>query len=161
MERAAGNDANGFVAGMAVRRDGEIGRELQADDEVATADKPADKPMKDKGAMDCKNMGAMDAKGMDAQKCQDMMKGMDQHGSKASKASKAKTHQTDAVVKAADAAQGKVTLAHEPVKSLNWPAMTMGFTVKDKALFDKLAVGQKVHVAFEKQGADYVVTSVS
>jgi Cu(I)/Ag(I) efflux system protein CusF len=47
-----------------------------------------------------------------------------------------------AVVKGVDAANGKVRLAHEPVKSLNWPAMIMGFSVRDPALFDKLAVGK-------------------
>ena len=129
---------------------------------VALAQGMGDMPMKDKGASNCKDMTDMEAK----QRCMDMMKSMDkQHGAKAksakaSTASKAKAHQADAVVKAVDAAQGKVTLAHEPVKSLNWPAMTMGFAVKDKALFDKLAVGQKVHVEFKKEGPDYVVTSV-
>jgi Cu(I)/Ag(I) efflux system protein CusF len=46
------------------------------------------------------------------------------------------THKTTAVVKSVDTANGKVKLAHEPVKSLNWPAMTMNFSVKDPALFD-------------------------
>ena len=81
------------------------------------------------------------------------MKGMDMKGM-------VTKHQTTAVVKNIDAANGKVTLAHEPVKSLKWPAMTMGFAVKDKTLFDKLTVGNKVDVAFTKQGSEYVVTSV-
>jgi Cu/Ag efflux protein CusF len=84
-----------------------------------------------------------------------MMKGMDTKGS-----AKSTAHEADAVVKEFDAAQGKVTLAHGPVKSLGWPAMTMAFAVKDKALFDKLAVGAKVHVEFKKEGDGYVVTSV-
>jgi Cu(I)/Ag(I) efflux system protein CusF len=95
-----------------------------------------------------------DMKGMD------MMKDMDS-GSKAQGTSRNGTlHKTAAVVKAIDPAKGKVTLAHGPVKSLNWPAMTMGFTIKDKALFDKLAVGKKVDVEFTRQGSDYVVTAV-
>jgi Cu/Ag efflux protein CusF len=77
-----------------------------------------------------------------------------------SKASTSSSHQADAEVKDVDAAQGKVTLAHGPVKSLGWPAMTMAFAVKDKALFEKLAVGQKVHVTFKKEDSGYVVTSV-
>lgn len=79
---------------------------------------------------------------------------------KPSKGSETATHQTDAVVKAVDPAKGNVTLAHDAIKSLNWPAMTMSFPVKDKALFDKLAVGKKVHVGITKEGADYVVTEV-
>ena len=73
--------------------------------------------------------------------------------------SKAMTHQMNAVVKDVDVTHGKVTLAHEPVQSLNWPAMTMGFSVKDKALFDKLVTGKKVKVDFVQQGSDYVVTA--
>jgi len=73
---------------------------------------------------------------------------------------KATTHQATGVVKALDTSKGSVTLAHGPVKSLNWPAMTMTFVVKDKMFFDKLAVDKKVTIDFAKQGADYVVTGV-
>jgi Cu(I)/Ag(I) efflux system protein CusF len=45
-------------------------------------------------------------------------------------------------------------LSHEPVKSLNWPAMTMGFKVRDKALFEKLTKGRKVEVEFVQSGKD-------
>ena len=69
-------------------------------------------------------------------------------------------HKTSAVVKSVDTASGKVKLAHEPVKSLNWPAMTMNFSVKDPALFDKLPVGKKVEVEFVQQGSVSVVTAV-
>ncbi len=52
-----------------------------------------------------------------------------------------------------------VTLDHEPVKSMNWPAMNMTFKVQDKALIDKLGEGKKVHVEFEQRGKEYVITS--
>ena len=96
--------------------------------------------------------------GMNATSCQDMMKGMDMH--RASKGSKAAHHEAVGTVKSVDAAAGTVTLAHGPVKSLNWPAMTMGFTVKDKALLDKLAVGKKVDVEIVQQEGKYVITTV-
>lgn len=70
------------------------------------------------------------------------------------------TYKTTAIVKEVDAANGKVKLAHEPVKSLNWPAMTMGFSVKAPALFDKLAVGKKVEIEFVQQGSSSVITAV-
>lgn len=111
--------------------------------------------MGDKGTQNCMDMKGMDMKDMDAKKCQNMMKGMDTKGT-----AKSTVHETDAVVKEFDATQSKVTLAHGPVKSLGWPAMTMAFGVKDKALFGKLAVGAKVHVGFKKEGDNYVVTSV-
>ena len=43
---------------------------------------------------------------------------------------------------------------------MNWPAMTMGFQVKDKMLFDKLAVGKKVDFEFVHGTKGYVVTAV-
>ncbi len=70
------------------------------------------------------------------------------------------THKTAGVVKKADPAKGTVTLAHEAVKSLNWPAMTMSFTVKDKALFDKLQADKKIEFEFVQQGKDYVIIAV-
>lgn len=85
------------------------------------------------------------------------MKGMDM-GKKP--AAKGGTHHAKATVKTVDEKQGKVTLAHEPVASLNWPAMTMSFKVKDKALMSKLSTGKKVHVEFLQVGEDYVVQSV-
>jgi Cu(I)/Ag(I) efflux system protein CusF len=64
------------------------------------------------------------------------------------------------VVKSVDKAKGTVTLAHEPIAALSWPAMTMAFKVTDAMLFDKLNVGKKVEFTLTKQGADYVVTTV-
>lgn len=42
------------------------------------------------------------------------------------------------VVKAIDAANGKVTIEHEPIAALQWPAMTMRFTFKDPKLVEGL-----------------------
>ena len=71
-----------------------------------------------------------------------------------------KTHKAVGTVKKVDQAAGRVTLAHGPVPSLKWPAMTMGFGVKDKALFGKLAQDKKVEFEFVQEGRDYVITSV-
>jgi Cu(I)/Ag(I) efflux system protein CusF len=124
--------------------------------------------MKDMDAKQCKEMMEMmgmkdmkdmkDMKGMDSKTCVDMMKNMDKKTK--GKAAKAATHEAVAVVKSVDAANGKVTLSHEPIKSLNWPAMTMAFAVKDKTLLEKLTVGNKVDVEFKKQDSDYVITKV-
>jgi Cu(I)/Ag(I) efflux system protein CusF len=77
------------------------------------------------------------------------MKGMD-----------ATAHEATGMVTKVDAAKGKVTIRHDPVQSLNWPSMTMAFTVKDKKLLDKLAVDNKVGFEFVQRGREYVVTSV-
>jgi len=71
-----------------------------------------------------------------------------------------KTHKGIGTVKKIDAAAGRVTLAHGPIPSLKWPAMTMGFAVKDKALLGKLAPEKKIEFEFVQQGSDYVITSV-
>jgi Cu(I)/Ag(I) efflux system periplasmic protein CusF len=75
-------------------------------------------------------------------------------------ASSAAIHKAAGIVKSADRGKGSVTLAHGAVASLKWPAMTMGFTVRDKALFDKLAPGKTVEFEFAQQGKDYVITGV-
>lgn len=56
------------------------------------------------------------------------------------------------VVQQADRAAGTATLAHEPVATLNWPAMTMQFTVAEPTLFERLPAGRQV--AFEFVGED-------
>jgi len=86
--------------------------------------------------------------------------GMSKGAKGQSGAKKEQKHQATATVKAVDSSKGTVTLAHDPVKSLNWPAMTMGFSVKDKMLFDKMTVGKKVNVELVQDGSQYVVTDV-
>jgi Cu/Ag efflux protein CusF len=86
------------------------------------------------------------------------MKGMDMDNKPAAGAQTA--HKATGVVKKVDPKAGTVTLAHDPVRSLNWPAMTMGFQVKDKPLLNKLAVDKKVEFEFVQQGKNYVITSV-
>ena len=95
----------------------------------------------------------MDMKGMD-------MKTMPMDKMSSDSNTKAIIHKATGTVKAVDPTKGTMTLVHGPVKSLNWPAMTMTFSVKDKMFFDKLVVDKKVTIDFTKQDADYVVTAV-
>ncbi len=46
-----------------------------------------------------------------------------------------------------------VTLSHEPVPTLNWPAMTMSFRVEDPALLRGWRVGDRVGFAFDQRPA--------
>lgn len=55
------------------------------------------------------------------------------------------------VVKKIDAKALSVTINHEPIKALNWPAMTMPFKVADKAVLDKMKVGAKVRFTLSGQ----------
>ncbi len=115
--------------------------------------------MKDIDMSKCKDM----MQGMDMSKCKDMMgkdkKGMEMKGMGADKKSEAKSHKGVGTVKKVDAAAGTVTIAHGPIRSINWPAMSMTFAVKDKALLGKLAPEKKVEFEFVQQGSDYVITS--
>ena len=83
------------------------------------------------------------------------MKGMD-HGQTAPR----QAHKGTGVVTALDRSAGKVTLKHEAIASLNWPAMTMAFTVQDKALLDKIAKDTKVDFEFVQEGKQYVITAI-
>ena len=99
------------------------------------------------------------------QKMDDMMKGKDMGNMKgmdmgAKPASAGQTHIAKGKVTKVDRKAGTVTLDHEPVKSLNWSSMTMGFKVADPKMFDKLSEGKQVEVEFKQSGKDYVVTAV-
>ena len=71
------------------------------------------------------------------------------------------THPATGVVKKIDVAKGTVTLAHEPIKSLKWPAMTMDFCVRDKASLATLKPEQKIEFELieEKKGS-YVINRI-
>jgi len=96
----------------------------------------------------------------------DSMKGMDMKDHKGmdmqmeKKPASAKVHKGTGKVTKVDPAGGSVTIAHEPVSTMNWPAMTMTFKAKDKALLEKIKQGDKVDFEFIQQGKDYVVTAV-
>ena len=55
------------------------------------------------------------------------------------------------VVKAVNAAAGTVTIAHEPIKALNWGAMVMPFKAADPAILKDVKVGQKVNFQIKAQ----------
>jgi Cu(I)/Ag(I) efflux system periplasmic protein CusF len=73
----------------------------------------------------------------------------------------AKKELVPAEVKKVDKEAGKVTLKHSEIKSLDMPAMTMVFKVKDDKLWDKLTEGAKVKFSVEKGFlTGYTVTHV-
>ena len=63
-------------------------------------------------------------------------------------------------VEAVDAAAGKITISHGPVKALKWPAMTMGFKATPEQVAS-VQVGQKVQFEFESQGMDGTITRIA
>jgi membrane fusion protein, copper/silver efflux system len=62
-----------------------------------------------------------------------------------------------------DPAKGRVELDHEPIPSMRWPRMTMGFMVEDKAQLAKLKKGDAVQFELRaKPDADgnYVISRI-
>lgn len=70
------------------------------------------------------------------------------------------THKGKGTVKSVDAGKGTVSLAHDPIGGMKWPAMTMTFKAKDKAMLEKVKPGAKVEFSFEQSGKDYVITEL-
>lgn len=73
----------------------------------------------------------------------------------------AKTAHGVGVITAIDTGTGTVTLSHQPIKELHWPAMTMGFKVAKLELLAGLAVGSQVHFELQGSGMNQVVTAIS
>jgi Cu/Ag efflux protein CusF len=114
--------------------------------------------------MDMKGMDMEQCKGMDMDKCHEMMmkdkKGKGSALGKTDKKGHSQVHKGTGVVTNVDRAGGKVTLKHDPIKSLNWPTMTMAFGVKDKAMLESLDKDKKVDFEFVQQGQQFVITSI-
>jgi len=56
---------------------------------------------------------------------------------------------------------GTVMISHEPVASLKWPAMTMGFALANPALVEKLKPGMPIAFEFvERKPGEWVITQV-
>ncbi|MGQ3052939.1 MAG: copper-binding protein [Roseateles sp.] len=67
---------------------------------------------------------------------------------------------TDAEVRKVDREAGKVTLKHGDIKSLDMPAMTMVFQVRNKAMLDKLQPGTRIQFKAANEGGKFVVTEL-
>ena len=69
------------------------------------------------------------------------------------------SHAAVGVVQQVDRAAKTVTLAHEPVATLNWPAMTMQFSISEPELFERLAAGRQVAFEFVGAGGGYRIVN--
>ncbi|MCW7752588.1 copper-binding protein [Desulfobotulus sp. H1] len=55
-----------------------------------------------------------------------------------------------------------ITLKHEPIRELNWPAMTMALALESPDLAKGLKVGDKVAFKLKQLSAtDYVITEIT
>lgn len=66
----------------------------------------------------------------------------------------------DGEVRKVDKAQGKVTMKHGPIASLDMPGMTMVFKVADPKVLDGLKEGDKVKFAADRVNGAITVTAI-
>ena len=72
----------------------------------------------------------------------------------------AQAQMADGEVRKVDKEGGKLTLKHADIKSLDMPAMTMVFVVKDKAMLDKLKAGDKIKFKAINDAGKFTVTEM-
>lgn len=66
----------------------------------------------------------------------------------------------DGEVRKVDRDAGKITLRHGAIASMDMPAMTMVYAVKDASVLEHLSAGDKVKFAAEKTDGGYTVTRI-
>jgi Cu(I)/Ag(I) efflux system membrane fusion protein/cobalt-zinc-cadmium efflux system membrane fusion protein len=81
-------------------------------------------------------------------------------GSASTKAVTGVGHQAEGTVEDIDTKSSTVTLAHGPVPSLKWPAMSMEFKVAHSGLLKELKPGALVAFEFvERDQGEWVITA--
>lgn len=71
-------------------------------------------------------------------------------------------HKATGTIDSIDAKTGTLSLNHDAVASLKWPAMTMEFKAANTALLKSLESGQAVSFEFvERQPGEYIVTAIT
>lgn len=65
------------------------------------------------------------------------------------------------IVKAIDTDKGTITLQHQAIASIGWPAMTMTFKVAPPTLLQKVMVSEQVRFMLHPDGMRSVVTNLS
>jgi len=80
----------------------------------------------------------------------------------ASRTTVEQAHKGSGTVRGVDEKAGKISLAHGAIASLNWPAMTMDFQVKDKAVLKGLTPGQVVEFDIVQAGqSQFIITRIA
>ncbi|ODU66620.1 MAG: copper-binding protein [Rhodanobacter sp. SCN 65-17] len=65
------------------------------------------------------------------------------------------------IVKAIDTAKGTITLQHQAIAAIGWPAMTMTFKADPPTLLAKVKVGEKVQFTLHPAGMASTVTAIA
>ena len=67
---------------------------------------------------------------------------------------------SDGEIRKVDKDAKKITIKHGPIQSLDMPAMTMVFQVKDPAMLERVKAGDKVKFEAQKLGGAFTVTKI-
>ncbi len=71
-------------------------------------------------------------------------------------------HKATGTITVVDSNSRTVTIEHEPVASLNWPAMTMTFEVQDASQLQNLEAGDQIQFAFVDAGNNrYLIREIN
>lgn len=73
----------------------------------------------------------------------------------------AQTAQGSGVIKQIDPQANRIVIDHQPIASLDWPQMTMGFKLADPTLLQGLEVGQTVRFELQAEGMNATITAIS
>lgn len=71
------------------------------------------------------------------------------------------TAQGTGVIAAIDTAKGTVTIQHQAIASIHWPAMTMTFQASPSSLLQTIRVGEKVNFTLHPDGMKSTVTAIT
>lgn len=103
------------------------------------------------------NQDSMASEGSPGEK--DSMKGMPMGEGAASNAG---MHSAKGTIQSIDQTAGTVKIAHGPVESMKWPAMTMDFKVENAAALGTLKEGEQVDFTFTEQSpGQYMISEIS
>ena len=72
----------------------------------------------------------------------------------------AQAEPADGEVRRVDKDAQKITIRHGPLPSLDMPAMTMVYHVKDPAMLDQVKAGDKIQFDAEKVDGAFTVTKI-
>ena len=65
------------------------------------------------------------------------------------------------VVETIDTAKGTITIKHQAIASIQWPAMTMTFKAGPPSLLQSVKVGEKVNFTLHPAGMHSTVTAIT
>jgi Cu(I)/Ag(I) efflux system periplasmic protein CusF len=84
----------------------------------------------------------------------------DAHHKKAAGGATQTSAMADGEIRKVDKDAKKITIKHGPLQSLDMPAMTMVFQVRDPAMLEQVKAGDKVRFQAEKVGGAFTITKL-